>query len=176
MSAPQQHDAIREMEPEDVQAMADLEARVSHSPWSAELFAGELRVAAAERHWVVAHQRESATLLGFGGIMFVPLDDRAFEGHIMNMAVDPDHQGNRLGTRILHRLVGVARDRGVESLTLEVRVGNEPALALYRRFGFGPVGVRPRYYGDGSDALVMWVHDLQSEAFSERLNTLVVAE
>ena len=41
-------------------------------------------------------------------------------------------------------------------------MGNEPALALYRRFGLAPVGVRPNYYPDGEDALIMWARDIDS--------------
>jgi ribosomal-protein-alanine N-acetyltransferase len=53
---------------------------------------------------------------------------------------------------------------------LEVRVGNEPALALYKRFGLAPVGVRPNYYPvTGEDALVMWARDIDSEEYAERL-------
>jgi ribosomal-protein-alanine N-acetyltransferase len=49
-----------------------------------------------------------------------------------------------------------------------VAVGNEPAIALYRRFGLAPVGVRPNYYQDG-DALIMWVRDIDTEEYSARL-------
>ena len=46
-----------------------------------------------------------------------------------------------------------------EALTLEVRVSNEVAQALYRSFGFAPAGARKAYYADnGEDALVMWRH------------------
>ena len=48
-------------------------------------------------------------------------------------------------------------------------VGNEPAQALYRRFGLAPVGVRPNYYAEGGDALIMWVRDIDSGAYAERL-------
>ena len=62
-------------------------------------------------------------------------------------------------------LVRQAVAQGVEAVTLEVRVSNEPALALYRRFGFAPAGVRGRYYRDPvEDALVLWVHDVHLPA------------
>ena len=47
---------------------------------------------------------------------------------------------------------------GVTDITLEVRVSNDPAIALYRSFGFEEAGVRRRYYQDGEDALIMWTH------------------
>jgi ribosomal-protein-alanine N-acetyltransferase len=61
-------------------------------------------------------------------------------------------------------------------MTLEVRVGNETAIALYRRFGMAPVGVRPNYYPEtGEDALIMWVRDIDSEAYAERLAKIEAA-
>ena len=54
-------------------------------------------------------------------------------------------------------------------MTLEVRVDNTAAITLYRRFGFAPAGVRPRYYvdpdGTTTDALVLWVHDVEDPVF-----------
>jgi len=76
--------------------------------------------------------------------------------------------GRRLGTVLLYDLVRTALARGAAHLTLEVAVGNEPAIALYRRFGLAPVGVRPNYYRDG-DALIMWVRDIDSGAYATRL-------
>ena len=85
------------------------------------------------------------------------------ESHVNNIAVDPAWQGRGLGVAILVDLVRVALARGARHLTLEVRVGNEPALALYRRFGLAPVGVRRNYYPEtGEDALVMWARDIDS--------------
>ena len=63
-----------------------------------------------------------------------------------------------------------AVDLGANQLTLEVRVSNDRAQALYRRFGFAPAGARKAYYADnGEDALVMWVHDVAHAAYAERL-------
>jgi ribosomal-protein-alanine N-acetyltransferase len=60
---------------------------------------------------------------------------------------------------------------GANSLTLEVRVSNRSAQALYQRFGMAPVGVRKRYYKD-EDALVMWVHDIDSSEYRARLEEI----
>jgi ribosomal-protein-alanine N-acetyltransferase len=60
--------------------------------------------------------------------------------------------------------------RGSDSITLEVRASNKPALALYRRFGFAPSGVRKDYYKDPTeDALVLWAHEIDAPAYAERL-------
>ena len=50
---------------------------------------------------------------------------------------------------------------------------NEPAQALYRRFGFLPAGVRKNYYAaTGQDAIVMWAHDIDSPGYAQRLEAL----
>src|SRR3712207_2925650 len=79
--------------------------------------------------------------------------------HIMNVAVDPDVQGEGLGSALLGRLL---EEVGVDPaqpprLTLEVRRSNAQAIRLYERFGFRSAGLRRRYYQDnGEDALIMW--------------------
>lgn len=157
-----------------IEAVAALEARVSPEPWSAKLFAGELEVHASARNWIVAHSavdeasdEGEPALLGFGGMMFV---DR--EGHLMNIAVDPGHQDQGLATKILLMLTHDAIARGVTDLTLEVRAKNQQAAALYRRFDYGPVGVRKGYYVDGEDALIMWAHDVNGKAYAELLSAI----
>ena len=94
------------------------------------------------------------------------------EAHVNNVGVDPAWQGLRLGTVLLCDLVRTALARGSAHLTLEVLMGNEPAIALYRRFGLAPVGVRPDYYPNGGDALIMWVRDIDTGAYAERLSAI----
>ena len=92
------------------------------------------------------------------------------ESHVNNIAVDPEWQGRGLGAVLLLDLVRTGLGHGARHLTLEVRVGNQPALALYQRFGMAPVGVRRNYYPvTGDDALVMWARDIDSDAYAERL-------
>ena len=147
-----------------VPAVARLEKLVSTNPWSADLFRGELALPSAQRAYRVA--RLGGRLVGYGGLMFV-----VDEAHVTTLSVHPDHQRERIGTRLLAVLVREARARGVTALTLEVRAGNEPAKALYRRFGFAPAGVRKNYYAEvGEDALIMWAHDVDGPAYAERLD------
>ncbi len=167
--------AYRSLATSDIESVAALEAKLSPEPWSADLFAGELEVHAAARNWIVAHalggsrntdNDENSSLVGFAGMMFVES-----AGHLMNIAVDPDFQGRGVATELLRRLTLDAVARGVTDLTLEVRSTNTPALALYRRFGFGPVGVRKGYYVDGEDALIMWAHDVNRDQYLSLLGS-----
>lgn len=142
------------MTTDHLDAVARIEQASSLLPWPRDLFAGELDVPVALRHWLVAVD-ESGAVLGFGGMML--LDD---EAHLMNIAVDPAHRRDGIARRLLHRLVVDIVGLGARHLTLEVRPANDAALMLYRRFEMAPVGVRRDYYGPGEDALILWVHDI----------------
>ena len=147
---------FRDLGEADLDAVAALEAEVSDRPWSRQLFADELLVHHAQRHWLVAEQRlPQPAILGFGGMMY-SLED----AHLMNVAVQPECQRSGVGRRLVANLVLEALERGARNLTLEVRVSNTSAIALYRRFRLAPVGSRPGYYPDGEDALILWAHDI----------------
>ena len=79
------------------------------------------------------------------------------EAHITTIGVDPDHRGRGLGELLLLCMFDEAIERGANWLTLEVRVTNAAAQALYRKYGFTAHGTRKRYYSDNNeDALIMW--------------------
>ncbi len=86
------------------------------------------------------------------------------DGHITTVAVDPACHRHQIGTRLHAHAGPPGLDwRGAKNLTLEVRVSNEGAQAMYRTFGFAPVGVRKGYYVEtNEDAIVMWAHDIDT--------------
>ncbi len=148
----------------DLDAVLRIERAVFPEPWSLRLFREELvqrRSRAYRAAWV------GRRLVGFAGLMFV--DD---EAHVNNIAVDPGWQGRGLGSVLVADLTRVALARGARHLTLEVRVGNAAALALYEQFGLAPVGVRPQYYPGGEDALIMWARDIDGGEYGERLSAI----
>lgn len=156
---------IGPMKRRHLRAVTAIERAANPHPWSHSLFAGELRMPTS-RHWLVA--RDSRQVMGFAGLMW-NLD----EGHVTNFAVHSHHRRRNVATRMLLAQCRDAIDIGVTDLTLEVRISNEPARALYGRFGFSPGGVRRGYYNDnGEDALIMWVHDIHREAFDQRLSEI----
>lgn len=77
------------------------------------------------------------------------------ELHILSIATHPDYRGKGIATKLLAHVLDKARQTGCSLATLEVRRGNQPAIALYERAGFKTVHVRARYYQDDEDALVM---------------------
>src|SRR5215204_794664 len=96
--------------------------------------------------------REPSAITGFAG-MWLAFD----EAHVTTIGVDPLHQGLGLGELLLLCMFDEAVARGANWLTLEVRVTNAAAQALYRKYGFTAHGTRKRYYSDNNeDALIMW--------------------
>ncbi len=153
---------IRSMQLEDVGQAEALEKQAYSQPWNAKVFAEEL--GQASRTYLAADSDEG--LLGYAGLMVI-----GDEAHVTTVVVHPDRREDRLGTRLMLALAGAAIEQGAQSMTLEVRVSNEAAQALYRRFGMAPVGVRKRYYQD-EDALIMWVHDIAGPAFAARMASI----
>ncbi len=141
-----------------------IEREVYPMPWKEETFTEEL--AAPLRTYLVA--LSDGQVVGYGGMMLV-----ADEAHITTVVTSPKRRQKGVATRLMLRLAWEAVEGGARSLTLEVRSSNQAAQALYRRFGMAPVGIRKNYYVS-EDALIMWVHDLDSSQYRERLKAIAV--
>lgn len=149
--------------PADLDEVIALEQATYPTPWSEQVFRDEL---GAENRSYLKAVDGAGRLVGYAGLMEV-----ADEAHITTVVVDPNHRGDRIGTRLMLDLVTGAIERGASSLTLEVRISNGAAQALYRRFGMAPVGVRKGYYVD-EDALIMWAHEIDSVGYAARLASI----
>jgi ribosomal-protein-alanine N-acetyltransferase len=79
----------------------------------------------------------------------------ADEVHILDVAVHPGHRRRGVGRLLLQHILAEARQNGVRSASLEVRVSNQPAIALYQALGFQQVAIRRQYYENGEDAFLM---------------------
>ena len=91
-------------------------------------------------------------VVGHGGVAFL-----ADDAHVTSIAVDPQHHRLGVGTTLMQELIELSAARVSGSITLEVRVSNESAIALYEQLGFESAGVRPNYYADTKeDAVIMW--------------------
>ena len=132
-----------------------IESRVYPRPWSASLFLSELSQKSTRTYIVARHQGE---VVGYAGMMYA-----AREAHVTNIAVDPDFHGYKIGTRLLLSIITEALARGSDHLSLEVRISNTVAQALYEKFGFETVGRRKGYYIEtNEDAYVMAVDEALS--------------
>jgi ribosomal-protein-alanine N-acetyltransferase len=79
----------------------------------------------------------------------------ADEVEVLTLAVAPEARRQGVGTRLLDAAMTLAGSRGARTAFLEVSDGNTAARALYARAGFTSAGRRPRYYADGTDALLL---------------------
>ncbi|CAN5512182.1 ribosomal protein S18-alanine N-acetyltransferase [soil metagenome] len=157
--------AIVPMRRRHLRSVLRIESTVYPRPWSLGLFASELAQRSTRAYRVA---KDGGTVVGYGGMMYV-----AGEGHVTTLAVDPAWHRQQIGTRLLLALVRASLDAGCTALTLEVRMGNVAAQALYRRFGFVPAGMRKGYYAEtGEDALVMWASDVDGEPYRRRLEAI----
>lgn len=136
-----------------------IERTVFSDPWTRALFEEELANPALA---VTRVAERAGTVVGYV-VAWIVLD----ELHVGNVAVAPRARRAGVATALVKELLGLARHRGCTRATLEVRVSNEAAIALYRGFGFRPVAMRRAYYRDnGEDALIMMADLVPEEAGS----------
>lgn len=158
---------LRRAEPRDVVQVLDIDAVSYPTPWSRQLVVRE--ITSDQRIHLVAQRRFD--ILGHGAIVLL-----AGTAHVTTLAVRPDSRRKGIGRDLLLGLLRGAIVSGCTELTLEVRAGNAAAMALYRRFGLRPAGIRRGYYADtGDDALVLWAPDFD-EAYRSRLDELEYAD
>ncbi len=139
----------RKMTVEDIDRVFEIESQSFKTPWSKESFYTEVKENTLATYLVLTLDE---VVIGFGG-MWLIMD----EIHITNVAVAPEHRGQGYSKTLITDMIKYAKEKGFQHMTLEVRVSNSVAIALYEKFGFESVGVRPKYYVDtGEDALVMW--------------------
>jgi [ribosomal protein S18]-alanine N-acetyltransferase len=132
----------------DLTDIDGIEQRAYRTPWSRSMFASELSKSTS----ICLGAFEGDRLIGY------VVNSRYVDAwHVMNVAVDPDHQRRGIATRLLEHLFELTRDEHRRGYTLEVRVSNLDAISLYEKLGFERNGVRRGYYTDNrEDALIMW--------------------
>ena len=136
------------MRHEDLDEIMGVEVRAYPYPWTEGIFRDCMRVGYS--CWVM---KEADSLVGYG-VMSVAVG----ECHVLNLCVRPECQGQGYGRVLLRSLLDQAKGRNAETVFLEVRPSNTPALHLYLSEGFNEVGVRKRYYPADrgrEDALVL---------------------
>jgi ribosomal-protein-alanine N-acetyltransferase len=139
---------IRILELRDLSAIETIEQKAYPTPWSRSMFASEL----AKPTSICLGAFEGPDLVGY------VINSRYVDAwHVMNVAVDPEHQRRGVATALLERLFELTSDDERRGYTLEVRVSNEDAITLYEKLGFESRGIRRGYYTDNrEDAVIMW--------------------
>ena len=130
---------IEPMRIEDLVIVHAIERASFAAPWPANAYRSELETNRLAHYLVVRADEE---IVGYGG-MWLMVD----EAHITTFAIHPAWRRRRIGERLLLAFLDLAIDRRAREATLEVRLSNLPARRLYEKYGFKPVGLRPRYYG-----------------------------
>jgi [ribosomal protein S18]-alanine N-acetyltransferase len=152
---------IRRLALQDLDAIERIENAVYPTPWSRSMFAGELA------------KPSSLSIGGFdpdsGRLIAYLIVSRYVDAwHIMNLAVHPGWRRAGVASRLLDELFMVTSADPRRGYTLEVRVSNTSAIALYEGFGFETSGVRRGYYTDNrEDALIMWKDPIGGVAVDE---------
>jgi len=139
--------SARAVQPGDIRALAAAEVECFEDPWPGPYFASEL-VAPARFHRVLVTSDGTLAAYLFTAWQYLDL-------HVLKVATLTAYRRQGLGRRLMEIAEEHARQVEGETLTLEVRTTNLPAIGLYQSLGYEPAGVRPGYYADLSDALVM---------------------
>jgi ribosomal-protein-alanine N-acetyltransferase len=152
---------VRRLALHDLDAIERIENAVYPTPWSRSMFAGELA------------KPSSLSLGGFDPdsddlVAYLIVSRYVDAWHIMNLAVHPDWRRLGVASRLLDELFELTGSDPRRGYTLEVRVSNTTAIALYEHFDFESSGIRRGYYTDNrEDALIMWKDPIGGSAGSE---------
>jgi [ribosomal protein S18]-alanine N-acetyltransferase len=157
---------ITRMRRRHLKGVMAIERVVYPRPWSPSLFLSEMSSGRSRCYLVALGGRD---VLGYGGLI-----SYGDESHVTTIAVDPDQQRRKIGTRLMYELIRESQRMGAHAVSLEVRVTNWAAQRMYARFGFRPVGVRKGYYQEtNEDALVMWTDDVREPEYEHLLRQVM---
>jgi RimJ/RimL family protein N-acetyltransferase len=160
---------IRRADPADADALVALGRAVGTEPEGWLITTSDWRSASDERRYLKALRRygHAAVFVAEAptgeivGRLSIARDQHPASAHVadLGLLVASGHRRRGIGLALLEQAVEWARAGGVEKLELHVFPHNEPAIALYERFGFEREGYRRRHYrrsrGDYVDAILM---------------------
>jgi ribosomal-protein-alanine N-acetyltransferase len=156
---------VEPMRMDDLDAVHRIERESFRTPWPPHAYRAELETNRLAQYLVA---RVDDAVVGFAG-MWLMVD----EAHVTTFAVASGWRRQGIGEWLLLALLDRARLRGAREATLEVRLSNLAARRLYEKYGFRPVGLRPRYYSDDNeDALIMTTEPLGSAPMVQRIERL----
>lgn len=139
---------IRRFTANDVEQVTELEKQCFSMPWKSEDF---LRLA-DDVHSLYLVAEVDGQIVGICGVT-----DVVGEGNINNVAVSEAYRSQGIATKLMRQMLEEGYRMGIAEFTLEVRVSNAPAIAVYEKCGFVSEGVRPGFYEKPTeDALIMW--------------------
>ena len=144
---------VRPMVMTDVDGVMAVEHDSFLTPWSRSAVEEELAQNRLARYIVAV---ENGEIVGYAGTWLV-----INEAHVTNVAVSGQRRREGIGRLLMQKLMDLARENDMESMTLEVRVSNAAARHLYQQLGFVEAGIRKNYYSETKeDALILWCEKL----------------
>lgn len=129
---------LRTVEMHDMDAIEAIEKASFSVPWSVENLVSEGMLLPYATMLVA---EENDVPFGYVCLRFFPP-----EAEITNIAVDPARRRQGIGEMLIDAALEYARGRCCDTVGLEVRESNLPAIALYEKKGFARVGLRKNYY------------------------------
>ena len=150
---------ISTVNPDDLKPILAIEELSFQSPWGRISFEGELACRDALNYVVKSSGSDrQEQIIAYAFLRRI--DD---ELHILKIAVTPARREEGIATWILKRCFSIGVQHGADSVHLEVRPSNIPAVALYEKLGFKVIGRRPNYYTDSREDALMMVKNLKEE-------------
>ena len=158
------HLLARPMRPGDVAQVVAIDEQSFNPPWSVRSYHYEISESSYSHMVVLVQDAEASNgwrrwfqrqvpqvVLAYGGLWCI--ED---EGHISTIASHPDHRGCGYGEIMLAAMIQRAITLKASYVVLEVRVSNEVAQKLYRKYDFVTVATKRNYYrSDHEDAYEM---------------------
>ncbi len=159
---------IKPMQKTDLDSVIEIEQLAyGNHHWSKDSFMSELSNELAKYFSVFNDQGDLIAYCGSWHILE--------EAHVTNIAVSPKYQRKHIGEALLKTIIDECYKEMVKFITLEVRVGNSPAIALYEKYGFKSLGTRKGYYQDNNeDALIMWTENIFYDKFKSLYEKLII--
>ncbi len=133
----------------DIEEIMDIECQSFKSPWSWQNILSEFDNAVSQ-FWLARHKPDQRVVVAY--ILFWIIYD---ELHILKVATHPNWRKQGLGERLVMHAITLGQEQAVRTVSLEVRRSNIAAICLYQKLGFKVIHVRPRYYENQEDAMIM---------------------
>ena len=153
--APSLRVSVRLPQASDIRDLERAERLCFVDPWPGQFFVSEI-FAPGRFHRVMVDPAGVLVAYLFSAWQYLDL-------HVLKIATLPQHRGEGLARQLMEMAERHVEESGGDSLTLEVRISNDAAIAMYRALAYHSAGLRPGYYADGEDALIMTKRIVDSE-------------
>ena len=135
----------------DIAAISEMERKYFGQPWSESSIASY----AEKGNTIFVVAKSGAKVVGYLAVLCI-----VDEGNLVSIAVHEDFREMGIASELLDIAYGMALDRGVTSINLEVRESNEEAIGLYEKEGFSIIGRRKNFYSSPAEDAILYLKNL----------------